>query len=89
MSCRLGGAAIATGNRGHAMFNKKLMCITLLFPISIVSAAETVVNKNAASTVTSKSVSPAETRAIGKEAYIFGTRMVDTYKTMYACMRSP
>ena len=66
------------------MFKKKLMCITLLLPVSIVSATETVANKNGAATVTSKSLSPAETRTIAKEAYIFGTPMVDTYKTMYA-----
>ncbi|CAG4894446.1 DUF1254 domain-containing protein [Paraburkholderia saeva] len=69
------------------MLKKKIVCLSLLLPAAMASVAATqTAGSHDAShpSAGSGTLKPAQVEAIAKEAYIFGTPMVDMYGTMYA-----
>ncbi|MGF6755946.1 hypothetical protein P3T16_003353 [Paraburkholderia sp. GAS42] len=69
------------------MLKQKILCLSMLLPVAIASMAGATAATNggaAKSSAEITAVNPVQAEAIAKEAYIFGTPMVDMYKTMYA-----
>ncbi|SEB19129.1 DUF1254 domain-containing protein [Paraburkholderia sartisoli] len=69
------------------MLKKKIVCLSLLLPVTMIpmATAQAATSDSASHpSAGAATLKPAQIESIAKEAYIFGTPMVDMYRTMYA-----